>query len=98
MVSDYEKRIREVYPELTVIHSKMNEIGQNNDVLIINDSLVFRFPKYREGIRKLKKETSVLEGIEGNIPLPVPYPIYQSLEPEEVGMVFTGYKRPSIKL
>lgn len=92
MVSAYEKRIREVYPELTITHSKMNEIGQNNDVLMINDSLVFRFPKYTEGIKKLKKETSVLEGIKGNIPLPVPYPIYQSLEPEKVGMVFTGYK------
>ncbi|MEI2666934.1 phosphotransferase family protein [Rossellomorea sp. LJF3] len=92
MVSAYEKRIREVYPELTITHSEMNEIGQNNDVLMVNDSLVFRFPKYGEGIRKLKKETRVLEGIKGNIPLRVPYPIYQSLEPEEVGMVFTGYK------
>jgi aminoglycoside 2''-phosphotransferase len=92
MVSAYEKKIREVYPELTITHSKMNEIGQNNDVIMINDSLVFRFPKYTEGIKKLKKETSVLEGIKGNIPLPIPYPLYQSLEPEEVGMVFTGYK------
>ncbi|OXS59638.1 phosphotransferase family protein [Rossellomorea vietnamensis] len=92
MVSSYEKRIRAVYPDLKITHSEMNEIGQNNDVIIINDSLVFRFPKYTEGIMKLKKETRVLEGIKGNIPLPVPYPIYQSLEPEKVGMVFTGYK------
>ena len=62
MVSSYEKRIRAVYPDLKITHSEMNEIGQNNDVIIINDSLVFRFPKYTEGIMKLKKETRVLEG------------------------------------
>ena len=92
MVSTYEKRIREVYPELMITHSEMNDIGQNNDVLIVNRSLVFRFPKYKEGIRKLKHETSVLEGIKGNVGLAVPYPLYQSLETEEVGKVFTGYE------
>ncbi|MCR8851045.1 phosphotransferase [Rossellomorea sp. SC111] len=92
MVSTYENRIREVYPEFTITHSEMNEIGQNNDVLIVNGSLVFRFPKYIEGIRKLKKETRVLEGVEGNLSLQVPSPLYQSMDSEEVGKVFTGYK------
>ena len=92
MESQYENRIREMYPEFTINHSEMNIIGQNNDVLIVNGSLVFRFPKYLEGIRKLKKETKVLEAVKGTISLPVPYPLYQSMEPEEVGKVFTGYK------
>ncbi|PFA69114.1 aminoglycoside phosphotransferase [Bacillus sp. AFS015802] len=91
-MSIHEKRIREVYPEFEITSCEVNEIGQNNDVLIVNDSLVFRFPKYVEGIRKLKKETSVLESIKGNLSLPVPYPLYQSMEPEEVGKVFTGYR------
>ncbi|MFC7782988.1 MULTISPECIES: phosphotransferase family protein [unclassified Rossellomorea] len=88
----HEKRIREVYPEFEITHSEVNEIGQNNDVLIVNHSIVFRFPKYMEGIRKLKKETGVLESIKGNLSLPVPYPLYQSMEPAEVGKVFTGYR------
>ena len=91
-MSVYEKRIREVYPEFTITHSEVNEIGQNNDVLIVNGSLVFRFPKYMEGIRKLKKEARVLESLKGNLSLQIPFPLYQSMEPEEVGKVFTGYK------
>lgn len=91
-MSIHEKRIREVYPEFEITSCEVNEIGQNNDVLIVNHSLVFRFPKYVEGIRKLKKETSVLESIKGNLSLPVPYPLYQSMKPEEVGKVFSGYR------
>lgn len=91
-MSIHEKRIREVYPEFEITSCEVNEIGQNNDVLIVNHSLVFRFPKYVEGIRKLKKETSVLESIKGNLSLPVPYPLYQSMKPEKVGKVFSGYR------
>ncbi|MBN8191769.1 phosphotransferase [Bacillus sp. NTK074B] len=92
MKANYETRIREVYPDFSITHCEVNQIGQNNDVLIVNRSLVFRFPKYIEGIRKLKTETKVLERVEGNLSLRVPFPLYQSVEHEEVGKVFTGYK------
>jgi aminoglycoside 2''-phosphotransferase len=91
--SMHEERIREVYPELNINQSEVIDLGQNNDVLIVNDTLVFRFPKYMEGIKKLKKETKVLEQIKGKLSLPIPYPQYKSMEPNEVGKVFTGYKR-----
>ena len=91
MKMDYEKRIRERYPALPIHQIKMNEIGQNNDVIIVNDTFVFRFPKYVEGIRKLEKETKVLDQIKGEVSLPIPYPEYRSFAPSEVGEVFTGY-------
>ncbi len=28
-------------------------MGQNNDVLIVNESLIFRFPRYRQGDRRV---------------------------------------------
>ncbi|WRP05551.1 aminoglycoside phosphotransferase family protein [Rossellomorea aquimaris] len=89
----HEERIREMYPELTIDHSEVIDLGQNNDVLIVNDTLVFRFPKYVEGIKKLIKETKVLEQIKGKLSLSTPYPQYRSMEPNEVGKVFTGYTR-----
>ncbi|KAA0563543.1 aminoglycoside phosphotransferase family protein [Bacillus sp. CH30_1T] len=89
----HEERIRELYPELNINHSEVIDLGQNNDVLIVNDTFVFRFPKYVEGIKKLKKETEVLEQIRGKLSLPIPYPQYKSMEPNEVGKVFTGYQR-----
>jgi aminoglycoside 2''-phosphotransferase len=89
----HEERIRELDTELNINHSEVIRLGQNNDVLIVNDTLVFRFPKYVEGIKKLKKETEVLEQIRGKLSLPIPYPQYKSMEPNEVGKVFTGYQR-----
>jgi aminoglycoside 2''-phosphotransferase len=89
----HEERIRESYPELNINHSEVIDLGQNNDVLMVNDNLVFRFPKYVEGIKKLKKETEVLEQIKGKLSLSIPYPRYKSMETNEVGKVFNGYQR-----
>lgn len=88
----YLSSINEANPDLSIEHFQPNEIGQNNDVLIINDSLVFRFPKFKNGIIQLKKETAILDYIHGNVSLPVPRPLYQSFEMGEPGKVFTGYR------
>ncbi|MED2980540.1 hypothetical protein P4311_03745 [Bacillus thuringiensis] len=51
--NEYVVYLQSVYPELQIKSAHVNEIGQNNDVLIINDNIVFRFPKYEKGIQKL---------------------------------------------
>ncbi|MFP7299243.1 phosphotransferase family protein [Neobacillus niacini] len=86
------ERIKQVYPSLSIENSQLNEIGQNNDVVIVNEKVVFRFPKYEKGIASLKKETQILEAIKNKISLPIPNPIYQSFEKWEVGKVFVGYE------
>jgi aminoglycoside 2''-phosphotransferase len=91
MDSKHIERIKQVYPDLSIEDCQPNDIGQNNDVLIINKSLVFRFPKYKKGIVRLKEETEILECIKNIASIPIPYPIYQSFENLEVGKVFTGY-------
>lgn len=91
MDSKYIERIKQVYPSLSIEDYQPNDIGQNNDVLIINKSLVFRFPKYKKGIVRLKEETEILECIKNIVSIPIPYPIYQSFGKLEVGKVFTGY-------
>jgi len=87
----YVERIRQVYPELSIERVEPNTIGHNNDVIIVNRSFVFRFPKYLAGIKKLKEETAILEIVRELVDLPIPYPIYQSFDDIEVGKVFTGY-------
>lgn len=86
------ENIQAVYSDLFIEDFYPNEIGQNNDVLIVNKSLVFRFPKYKNGIIHLRRETDILKYIKGIVSTPIPYPIYQSLEEIEPGKVFTGYK------
>lgn len=92
MAFKYIESIKQIYPDLTIQNYYPNEIGQNNDVWIINNSLVFRFPKYKQGIIQLKKETELLEYIKNIITIPIPNPTYQSLENSKPGEVFTGYK------
>ncbi|WP_256992513.1 hypothetical protein [Paenibacillus sp. XY044] len=53
--------IKGVYPDLYIEDYYLNDIGQNNDVLIVNKSLVFRFPKYKNGIIQLRRETEILK-------------------------------------
>lgn len=88
----YIEHIKQVYPSLSIRDCRLNEMGQNNDVIIINESIVFRFPKYRMGIDNLKKETDILEAIKDKVSLPIPSPFYQSFKELEVGEVFVGYE------
>lgn len=91
-MENYIERIKQVYPCLSIKDYQLNEIGQNNDVIIVNGSIVFRFPKYRKGIDNLKKETEILETIKNNVSIPIPNPIYQSFEKWEAGKAFVGYE------
>lgn len=85
------ENIQRVYPELIISQFYINEIGQNNDVIVLNDSLVFRFPKYEQGIEQLRRETEILKYIENRVSLPIPAPVYKSFDVFEPGKVFTGY-------
>lgn len=91
MKNSFIEHIQKVYPNLPIEQFYLNEIGQNNDVFIVNESLVFRFPKYKNGILQLKKETEILNYIKDIISTPIPNPIYHSFEELEPGKVFTGY-------
>lgn len=90
MSDSYINEIKQVYPHLVIEKWERNKIGQNNDVFIINDSLVFRFPKYEKGIVQLQDETTILDSIKIN-GVEVPRLLYQSFQQLEVGKVFTGY-------
>lgn len=91
MNNNFIENIQSLYSDLSIEDFYLNEIGQNNDVLIVNKSLVFRFPKYKNGIIHLKRETEILKYIKAIISIPIPNPIYQSFEELEPGKVFTGY-------
>lgn len=72
------EQIQSKHPDLIINEFYVNEIGQNNDVIIINESLVFRFPKYKQGIIQLKRETEILKYIKDIVKVPIPIPIYES--------------------
>src|SRR5512137_2445543 len=85
--------IRSVYPDLQIASVEFNGDGQNNDVLVVNDELIFRFPKYAGALKRLEIETAILTAIAGRVSLPVPAPMFVSIEGQAVGKAFTGYRK-----
>lgn len=90
--SNYIARIHAAYPDLRIDRIRLNDDGQYNDILIVNDDLIFRFPRHDEGIEKLEKEVALLHRIRSFLTLPIPEPIYHSFTPRTVGQAFAGYR------
>lgn len=72
---------------------KINREGQNNEVIIANDELIFRFPKYYENIRNTLNTVKVLKLLNDYISIPIPSPIHVENLNEEVGEFFWSYKK-----
>ncbi|HNB54030.1 MAG TPA: aminoglycoside phosphotransferase family protein [Anaerolineales bacterium] len=80
------------FPDLPIETVTRSGAGQYNDVLLLNESLIFRFPKYAEGIQTLQNEVWILKSLQGHTRRPVPNPIYVH-EGGPVGEVFMGYPK-----
>jgi aminoglycoside 2''-phosphotransferase len=87
------KSIHEAYPGFIVenIHYHPHD-GQNNDILVINNELIFRFPKYEESRDSFVTEVRLLQYIQGYITLAIPRPIYTNIESPAPKKVFMGYR------
>jgi aminoglycoside 2''-phosphotransferase len=88
----YARQIGNHYPELEVRTATFNQDGQYNDVLIVNDALVFRFAKVQLAIETLRREVAILRCLQGHVSLAIPQPDYENVETQVVGEAFVGYK------
>lgn len=77
-LESYEKRIREICPELALENVTLNRTGLLNDIVIVNDELVFRFVKRDFGYKDPQDEANLLGFLNKYITLPIPTPFYQS--------------------
>jgi aminoglycoside 2''-phosphotransferase len=85
--------VRQSHPELHIHTVQYQNEGQFNHILVINDDLIFRFPRYAHVIDQLDTERIVLDRIRSHLPLPVPKIIYRSQNTRTPGEVFTGYRK-----
>jgi aminoglycoside 2''-phosphotransferase len=89
----YLQTLSESYPDLPIRNAHLhNKDGQYNDILIINDEIIFRFPRYAEGVKSIENEVCILNRIQGYTTLPIPNPIYASKDEQRLGKVFMGYR------
>jgi len=87
----YRGRINDCYPELGVTDLRIDESGQNNDVVVTDGKLVFRFPRHLAGIDVIEAETALLLVLNSRrLPLPIPEPVFRSFQPRQVGAPFMG--------
>lgn len=68
----YLDRIRAGYPELTITTARLNRDGLVNDVVVVNEALVVRFPKDDRAHRALAQETRVLDLARRHVTVPLP--------------------------
>jgi aminoglycoside 2''-phosphotransferase len=72
-LSLYLDRIRERFPSLDLASARLNRDGLVNDVVIVGEELVFRFPKNDAARLALAQEAHVLDLVRRYVSQPVPY-------------------------
>lgn len=73
--------IKRNFPDLTIWKVDENHNGWDNKILIVNEQIVFRFPKSTELLSKIKEERKILEILRSKNPL-LSIPDYQSVYKE----------------
>lgn len=65
--------------------------GQFSAVLILDEALVFRFPRSSETAQEMAREIPLLQTLQVKLPLPIPNPQHIATHSETGELVFMGY-------
>ena len=80
------------FPDLVIDTARLiSGHGQNNEILVVNESIIFRFPLYDGGVASLEREIAILRAIQPFLALATPDPAFVSLDDRSVGKVCLGY-------
>lgn len=88
----YLSHIQAQFPSLSVIAVRLNDQGQSNDGLIVNEEFIFRFPKHGLALRQLRMEYEILKALHRRTTLRIPNPICAQMDTDVVGEAFFGYR------
>lgn len=83
---NYLNTIRDHFAEITYTNSTLITYGWDHNVVNLDDSLVFRFPKRKKQVPRFKAEVKLLEHLAPQMPVPVPEYVYT---PDDLS--FGGY-------
>ncbi|OWA37413.1 hypothetical protein B9G55_04970 [Saccharibacillus sp. O16] len=94
MSNPFMQRLQDTHPEMIITDVQTEHSAQHYFVFTVNSSLVFRFARDREGAEALLLEARfLLPVVRRSVQLPIPEPVYESLDRLEPGYAFIGYKR-----
>ncbi len=80
-MDDLIAKIQSLAPALTVQQARPVEHGQFSQVVIVNEAWVFRFPRTLAAAREMSDEITVLDRLQGHLPLRIPQPPYTGYDP-----------------
>lgn len=86
-------RIETAFPELAPCDVVAYAEGWDNFVVLVNQHLVFRFPRREIAIQSLRHELHVLPQLVNRLPVPIPCPQYICGQDEGDKTLFVGYQR-----
>ena len=77
-LSTYTERIRQIAPEIVINSVNLNSEGLLNEIVVVNDEFIFRFPKHDYAFKHLKDEARILRSLQNYITLQIPSPLYET--------------------
>jgi aminoglycoside 2''-phosphotransferase len=88
---DFQSVIQKEYPDLLITSCKLMSGGQFNHIVLLNNDLIFRFPRYPLAVASLAHELRLMAIIRHQITIPVPETIFTSQDFVTPGSVFAGH-------
>jgi aminoglycoside phosphotransferase (APT) family kinase protein len=67
--------------------------GWDNRVFLVNETIIFRFPKRKIAVELIEQENKILPQLQSHFSLQIPNPIYQGKPSEYYPYPFQGYAR-----
>lgn len=88
----YLAEIREYFPQIQPTSTRLLTAGgQFSTIVIVDDALIFRFPRSVHVAKELRREIPLLKALQGKLPLPIPDPIYIADDSVTGELAFMGY-------
>lgn len=84
--------LAEQFPQLRVNTIELLGSGWDNTAYLINDELVFRFPRRQIAVSLLETENKFLPTIQNILPMPIPNPKWIGKPSKSFEWPFSGYK------
>lgn len=91
-VQPYVDQILEYYPDLKITAARLlAKGGQFSHIVVVDDALIFRFPRSAHVAAELASEIPLLKALQGKLPLAIPNPTYRAEDSQTGNLVFVGY-------
>jgi aminoglycoside 2''-phosphotransferase len=93
-LTTYLRDITTTYPELVIRTATLHTSGgQFNAIVLVNDDLIFRFPRSVHVAEQYPRQIALLTYLHDKLPLPIPDPRYISSPAVPWQHCFMGYQR-----